>query len=244
MTLKVDRANRSFALVLLLVTALAASLAAIAVLSFNDDAPPKQLPFAKRFVLGVDNAFFPLDPGDSWLLKGEDADGKLRERVTVLDGYEEIEGVKAVVVKDVAYLNGELHEKTWDWYAQDAAGNVWYFGEDTAEYEDGKKVSEEGSWKHGVDGAHAGLFMPAEPELGMAGMQEGFPGEAEDMFWVLDRAKVTVPAGKFKQALRVLEFNPLDPRVFEVKYYGPGVGLLSEQTITGPEERVELVKAE
>ena len=73
----------------------------------------------------------------------------------------EILGIQTTVVHDVVRERGHLIENTWDWYAQDACGNVWYLGENTKEYENGVVVSTEGSWEAGVDGAQPGVIVPA-----------------------------------------------------------------------------------
>jgi hypothetical protein len=122
---------------------------------------------------------------------------------------------------------GKLIEKTYDWFAQDNKGTVWYFGEDTKEYENGKVVSTKGSWEAGVDGAKPGILMPAEPKVGHSYHQEYYPGEAMDMARVLSfDASVRVPYGSFDHVLETKEWTPLQPGFFEKKYYVRGVGPL------------------
>ena len=123
--------------------------------------------------------------------------------------------------------DGNLTEKTFDYYAQDKKGNVWYFGEDTKEYENGKVVSTKGSWEAGVDGAKPGFIMQADPKVGETYRQEYYEGEAEDMAKVLSLSEsVTVPYGSFDQVLVTKEWTPLEPGLVEHKYYAPGVGPL------------------
>ena len=133
-----------------------------------------------NFVRVVDNPYFPLKPGTRFVYFGEE-DGEAEKNVTVVThDRKEILGISAIVVLDQVFVHGELKEKTFDWYAQDRNGNVWYLGEDTKEFEDGKVVSTEGSWEAGVDGAEAGIIMPAHPQVGQHYHQEFFEGEAED----------------------------------------------------------------
>ncbi|MEZ5194173.1 MAG: hypothetical protein R2734_17965 [Nocardioides sp.] len=115
-------------------------------------------------------------------------------------------GIEATVVHDVARENGEVIEDTYDWYAQDRTGTVWYLGEDTTSY-DGGQVSHEGSWEAGVDGAYAGIAMPADPELGAPYRQEYLRGSAEDQGVVLDvRGKVTVGSQLYRRVLMTRDY--------------------------------------
>jgi hypothetical protein len=124
------------------------------------------------------------------------------------------------VVLDRVFLNGELKEKTFDWYAQDKEGNVWYFGEDTKEYDNGRVVSTAGSFEAGKNGAKAGIIMRVHPKVGQTTPQEFAPGVAEDKARVLDlNATITVPYGTFTHCLKQEEFTPLEPDALENKYY-------------------------
>ena len=121
--------------------------------------------------------------------------------------------------------DGKLIEKTYDWFAQDKEGTVWYFGEDTKEYENGKVVSTKGSWEAGVDGAKPGIIMQADPKVGQFLPPGVLPGEAEDMAKVLSlNESVTVPYGSFDHVLVTREWTPLQPGFYEKKYYARGVG--------------------
>jgi len=134
-------------------------------------------------------------------------------------------GVECVVVRDTAWEGGELIERTFDWYAQDQEGTVWYFGEDTKEYRNGKVTSTGGSWEAGVDGAQPGIIMQANPKAGLSYRQEYYEGEAEDKAQVVSvNESVTVPYGSFDHVLKTKEWTPLEPGLVEHKYYAPGVG--------------------
>ena len=152
-------------------------------------------PAASDFVDVVDNPWMPWKPGTRWRFVGQTADGTEVTLVTVSDSTKVVDGVRTTVVHDVVRLDGRLLEDTYDWYAQDATGNVWYFGEATKEY-DGDRVDSSGSWEAGVDGARAGIVMKAHPRVGDAYRQEYYPGEAEDEARVVATdATATVPYG-------------------------------------------------
>ncbi len=191
-----------------------------------------------NFVRKIDNPYMPLEPGTVYVVKGEDLIGRFK----VTDRKREIAGVRTIVVKDVEFVEGKLEEKTFDYFAQDKAGNVWYFGEDTAQYENGKKVGAEGSWLAGVDGAKPGIVMLADPKVGLTYSQENAPGVAEDKARVVSlHAKASVPYGRFEDVLKTSEFSPIEPDLQEFKFYAPGIGqLLTIDKLTG--EREELVR--
>ncbi len=176
-----------------------------------------------NFVDKIDNKYFPLEPGTTFVYEG----GAQHGEMTVTSDTKEIMGVECVVVDHKEWEAGKLIERTYDWFAQDKEGTVWYFGEDTKEYEDGKVVSTKGSWEAGVDGAKPGIIMPADPKVGEIYRQEYYPGEAMDMAKVLNLdASVTVPYGSFDHALETREWTPLQPGFSERKYYVRGVGPL------------------
>jgi hypothetical protein len=177
-----------------------------------------------------------------WVYESETEDGLERIVVEVTDDTRVVMGVETVVVRDTVTLDGEVIEDTYDWFAQDDDGNVWYFGEDTTAFEDGEE-STEGSWEAGVDGAHPGIVMFADPEPGDPYYQEFYEGEAEDMGQVLETGKhVSVPAGEFDDVVVTKDWTPLEPDVVENKYYAPGVGVVLEIHVEGGDERVELVE--
>jgi len=183
----------------------------------------------------IDNPYWPLARGSHWVYSETDGEGNVDQvDVTVLDQTKEILGIQATVVHDVVSLKGEPLEDTFDWYAQDASGNVWYMGEDTKELENGKVTSTEGSWEAGVGGAQAGVIMPADPQPGMAYRQEWWTGQAEDTAEVVSVGEsVTVPAGTYDHLLRTRERTALEPDVVEEKLYASGVGEVAATQTSG-----------
>ena len=191
-----------------------------------------------NFTTTIDNPYLPLIPGTRWVYEG----GNERVEVVVTNETRLVDGIEAVVVHDTAYEDGEMVEDTFDWFAQDLDGNVWYLGEDTAEYENGKIINHAGAWEHGVDGAYAGIVMPAAPEVGDVYRQEFLVGEAEDMFEVVDIAgRASVPFGDYEGLVVTHDWSPLEPDIIEQKYYARGVGLVLAEKIAGGDGREELV---
>jgi hypothetical protein len=197
---------------------------------------------AADFVDGVDHPYFPLSPGSTWIYEGEEGGDTERVEVVVTPHRKEILGISAVVVRDTVYVNGELVEDTYDWFAQDRDGNVWYLGEDTKDYENGEVVSTEGAWEAGVDGAQPGIVMPADPQVGDAYRQEFSAGAAEDMGEILRLdASESVPFGDFDGLLVTEDWTPLEPDVVENKYYARGIGNVLEIHTQGGAGRIELI---
>jgi hypothetical protein len=195
------------------------------------------------FVDVVDNRYHPLEPGTVRVYQGRSEGEREKTVVTVTDRTKEVMGVTTTVVRDQVFVAGELAEDTFDWFAQDRYGNVWYFGEVTAEYEGGKVVSREGSWEAGVDGAQPGIVMPGDPRIGETYRQEYYAGEAEDMGKVVRQGgSVTVPYGSFDDVLVTEDWTPLEPKLLENKYYAPGVGAVLERLIEGGDEILRLVE--
>jgi hypothetical protein len=225
-----------YSLVLLVVVA--ATGCASGSQSLPQGAEPANLD-AADFVERIDNPYWPMAPGSRWVYR---EDGQ-RVEVTVTDRTKEILGIRATVVHDVVTEDGELVEDTDDWYAQDKDGNVWYLGEATKEYENGKVKTTEGSWEAGVDGAEAGILLPGEPEVGMAYRQEYYKGEAEDRGEILSlEEKVEVPFGSFEGVLMTRDTTPLEPAVVEHKFYARGLGPVLAIGISGGSGREELVR--
>jgi hypothetical protein len=186
------------------------------------------------FVTCVDNRYFPLIPGTVYHQKETTEDGVEEVTVTVTNKVREILAIKATVIHDVARLDGEVKEDTYDWYAQDNRGNVWYLGEDTKEYENGK-ASTSGSWEAGVAGAKPGLAMLGEPRPGDMYYQEYAKGEAEDMGGVISMSEhVDVPQGSFDGVLKTGDYDPIDDQL-ENKWFAPGVGPVKTTTVVGSE---------
>jgi len=195
------------------------------------------------FSARVDNPWFPLRPGTVYVYRGVKDGKSARDVVTVTDRVKTIEGAPCAVVRDRLFLDRKLEERTTDWYSQDRHGNVWYFGEATAELDArGRVTTTEGSWQAGRDGAKAGIYMPARPVPGRFGRQEFYEGHAEDHFRVLSlRAAVRVPYTSSHRALLTKEWTPLEPGVVDHKLYVRGIGTVLEQTVKGGDERQELV---
>ncbi|MFL5981137.1 MAG: hypothetical protein ACJ74R_05460 [Gaiellaceae bacterium] len=194
------------------------------------------------FVSGVNNPWFPLEPGTTFVYTGRKDGERGRDVVTVTARTKQIRGVECIAVEDRLYAGGQLAERTTDWYAQDARGNVWYFGEATAELDKaGRVTSREGSWLAGIDGARAGIFMPAHPKPGTSFRQEYYKGQAEDHFQVLSvAANVITPYTASPRALLTKEWTPLEPDTLDHKLYVRGIGLVREETIRGGDELWEL----
>jgi hypothetical protein len=187
----------------------------------------------------IDNPYFPLPVGRHWTYRVDNQ----RDVVTVTDQTKLIaNGVTARVVHDVVTEKGAPTEVTDDYYAQDAKGNVWYVGEATTTYEHGKPSSTEGSFEAGVDGAQAGIIMPAHPKVGMRYRQEFFKGHAEDRAKIVSlNERVKVPLGRYRHTLMTLETSPLEPDVLEAKFYARGVGQVLAVDLSGDSTRELLV---
>jgi hypothetical protein len=196
-----------------------------------------------EFTSEIDNPWMPLRVGSRWVYRETDGEGgEQTVEVTVLDETREVMGIEVRVVHDLVTEDGEPVEDTGDWYAQDADGNVWYFGEDTKELENGKVATTAGSWEAGVDGAQPGILVPAEPEDGMTYRQEHYEGEAEDAAEVLSLdEKVEVPFGSYDGVLMTKDYTPLEPEILEHKFYARGVGMVLALAISGGSDREELV---
>lgn len=197
-------------------------------------APEGPLPAPSGWSATVDHPFFPLQPGTVFVYAPRDGTRGETDSVTVTRAKKVILGIPAIGVHDRTYVHGVLIEDTRDWYAQDKDGNVWYLGEDTREYRNGRVASTAGSWEAGRRGAQPGIIMKAHPRVGDTYRQEFLAGEAEDRARVLSLdEKVTVPCGRFRQVLLIEEWSPLEPGVKEHKYYARGVGLVLQRTAAG-----------
>jgi hypothetical protein len=190
------------------------------------------------------NSYFPLRPGTVTRLQGSDDGEHLRERVEITGRTKVIQGVRTTVATDVVHRrDGTLAERTADFYAADNKGNVWYFGENTATYdESGQLESREGTWRAGRHGAVVGMVMPADPGPTDAYRQEFWRGHAEDQGWIVDRdGHTTVPAGSYNHVLRGFEWTRLEPGVVSMKLYAPGIGIVKEKDVAGGDEVFTLV---
>ena len=195
-----------------------------------------------NFVDRITNPWLPYKPGSVWVYRGVKDGQTQKDIVRVLHQTKMILGVRCAVLTDIATHNGTLLEKTRDWYAQDRAGNVWYFGEATAAYSGGK-VDRSGSWQAGVHGAQPGIVMTAQPRVGDTHRQEYLRGQAEDQYWLVDlHQRVSVPFGTFNDAALTLEWSRLEPFVIDRKNYVKGIGVVREASAEGPHETANLVR--
>jgi hypothetical protein len=210
--------------------------------AFVEGAPFMPVIDPGNFVSGIDHPFFPMVPGARFIFDGDE-----HVEVEVLAETKMIMGITATVVRDRVYQNCELIEDTLDWYGQDRQGNVWYLGEETAEYENGEITTTAGSWEAGLDGALPGIVMLADPQATDIYRQEFYEGEAEDIGEVTAvTGSVSVPAGGWSgpDVLVTEEWTPLDPDVRERKIYARGFGIVRIKTIQGGDELTVLTSAE
>ena len=193
----------------------------------------------KNFTTTIDNPYFPFTPGTTFTYLSRN--GRIRDVFAVTHDTRVINRVTCVQVHDSVYTNDELTEDTLDFFAQDREGNVWYFGENTAEFENGLLATIEGSFLSGVNHDKAGIIMKAHPAPGDFYRQEFSLGNAEDFAENLNlNSRVVVPYGRFNNCLKSQETTPLEPDALEDKYYAPGVGnVLTVDRVTG--ERDELI---
>jgi hypothetical protein len=211
---------------------------------FGPGASYRPLVDPARFGPHVDNPWFPLPPGVTYVYEGFDSGHSSIDAFAPSRRTRVIDGVRTRVVHDRVYTDGVLSERTSDYYAQDRCGNVWYFGEDTAELDKGGHVtSREGTWHAGVHGAKPGVFMQARPQLHRRFRQEWAPPSAEDQFSVISRGHpVTVPYRHFRDALRTRETTAAEPGVVDRKVYVRGIGEVVERSVRGGHDRLVLVE--
>jgi hypothetical protein len=195
------------------------------------------------FTSPVKNPYFPITPGKVFVYRGTEGGDRLVEHLRVTQRTKTIQGVTTTVISDILFSNGVLGEKTTDWYANDNAGNVWYFGEKTATYRpNGQIESREGSWLAGVNGGVAGIIMPADPKPTDAYRQEFLVRHAEDQAWIVTRHEsATVPYGAVDEVVRSYEWTRLEPNVVSEKLYAPHLGIVQEGDIAGGTEFMQLV---
>ena len=216
---------------------------AVTIATTNSNTIPSPTVDPADFSSPQPNPYFPLVGGTVSRYRGTEDGERFRERIAVTDRTKRILGIDTAVIVDVLRVDGFVVERTEDWYAADNNGNVWYFGEETAEYDrTGEVISTAGSWEAGVDGARAGIIMPADPRPSDAYFQEFYRGEAEDQAWVVNRREeIRVPYGRVSDVIRTYEWSRLEPRVVVMKQFGPGLGIVRERVVAGGAERLELV---
>ncbi|MCB0528620.1 MAG: hypothetical protein KDC65_09115 [Saprospiraceae bacterium] len=204
----------------------------------DDSYQPVILPANFSNSTQLTNPYFTFETGKKYIYEGQTEDGLERVEVQRLADTREVLGITCVIVNDKVWLNGMLVEDTDDWYAQDNDGNVWYIGEDVDNLNpDGSVRDHAGAWEAGVDGARAGLAMPANPQAGMSYRQEYYFNHAEDEAEILETGlTITTPYGNFADCLKTREWTDLEPDVNENKFYAPGVGIVKSVNVTDNEE--------
>lgn len=190
----------------------------------------------------ITNKYFPAPPGKKYIYEGETPDGSERVVEQRLTETKVVMGITCIVVNFKAYLDEELIEEAWDWYAQDNNGNVWYFGEAVDNYDEGQLVDHDGAWQAGINGAQPGIIMPAHPYIGLQYREEYYPGVAEDEAAVIATGlHVEVPFGSFANCIQTKNWTALEPGVVESKFYAPGIGLVKEVNL---DDNAEIVLVE
>src|SRR5256714_386267 len=178
-----------------------------------------------RFINVVNNQYFPLPPGRTYVYEGHTAAGLEHSEFAVTHRTRQILGVTCIEVHDSVKTDGVLTEDTLDWFAQDVDGNVWYFGENTHELEDGLITTIDGTFMGGVNGDKPGIIMKAHPAVGDFYRQEFSLNNAEDFAQTLSLNEVvTTRARTFNHCLKSEETTPLEPDLLEDKFYAPGGG--------------------
>ena len=194
-----------------------------------------------NFVAAVDNRYFPLKPGTAFHYKGVKGTTPQTDDMVVTHQTKRILGVTCTVVRDTVSQHGRPLERTFDWYAQDKRGNVWYMGEYSLELQHGRFHRASDSWQAGVNGAKPGIIMRGNPRPGEVYRQEYAPPEALDQARVSEASgSVKVPVGAFKRTLTTVEYSPVEPQL-ERKIYVAGIGEIEEQVTQGGHERFQLV---
>lgn len=199
-------------------------------------------PKSDNFVQGIDNPYYPLTPGSRWVYEASiPGGGTERIEIEVFQETRQVMGVEATIVRDTVTVDGQIVEDTFDWYAQDTEGNVWYLGEEVDNYQNGVVVDHAGSWEWGVDGALPGIIMWANPaaHVGEEYFQEYYIGQAEDKGQVLSvKESITVPFGSFENVVQTFDFSSLDPDIQSHKFYAAGIGTIKEIELGTGEEVV------
>ncbi len=189
-----------------------------------------------NFTTAVTNPWLPLTPGTVMNYSGNLVGSPAGLTVTVTDKTRKIAGVECLVVEELVSQGGRPTDRTIAYYAQDRAGNVWYFGEDVQELAENGDVAKVEGWKTGIDGAIPSLVMEAIPVQGHALVNTYTNDHAE----VVSLSKpVKTPSGTYPDALQTKEWTPDEPNVLANKYYVQGIGMVREVVVQGdPEEFV------
>lgn len=183
----------------------------------------------KTFLSEGRNRYFILEPGHQLVLKGNEDGEKVDLIITVLNETKKIDGVETRVVEERESHNGKLAEVSRNYFAIGKDfGTIYYFGEDVDVFARGK-VTHDGSWHSGVDGAKFGVMIPGEIKIGAKYYQERAPKIALDRGENISTSEIAkMPAGEFEHCLKVKETSPLEPKTVEYKLYAPNVGLIRD----------------
>ena len=181
------------------------------------------------------NSYFILEPGHKLILENDVGQGseQLQLVITVQNETKIVNGTETRIVEERETEDGELVEISRNYFAVCRPSNdIYYFGEEVDNYEDGEIVNHEGAWLAGIDNARAGMIMPGKVEIGLKHYQEVAPGIAEDRAEIISlNDTLDTPAGEFANVLKTEETNPLKPEEKEFKYYAPGIGLIQDETL-------------
>ena len=242
---------RSSAAVGIAVSALVGVLAPADASSASAPPPPRWVLHGKyaptidpaSFVAKVNNRYFPLKPGTAFHFRGVRDSTAQTDDMVVTHQVKRVLGVRCTVVRDTVSEHGGPVERTFDWYAQDKQGNVWYMGEDSLELKNGRFVRASDSWQAGVKGAKPGIIMRGTPRAGAVYRQEYYPpGGAFDQARVLGLSdSIRVSAGTFRRPLVTIEWSSVEPQL-EKKYYVAGIGEVMEKVVAGGHEQFQLAK--
>ncbi len=193
----------------------------------------------------ITNSNFALSVGKKFVVEAATKEGLERIEIFIPGWTKEVLGVQTLVYWDRVYVDGELVEDTRDYLAQHKNGDVWYFGENVDNYEEGKLVDHDGSWVAGVDGAKPGIWIKGTHTAGDSYRQELYPGKAEDMRDVVAVGQTVKTKKKtYTNCVQMYDWTPLDAESKEHKYYCPEAGALVLEKHLVKGETAELVALE
>ncbi|MDJ0842172.1 MAG: hypothetical protein QNK37_37070 [Acidobacteriota bacterium] len=205
--------------------------------TFTQDFRIEDRTFAHRLdAFTPGNPYFLLEPGWWVALEGQEADDEgeletIRMEITVLDETQMVNGVLTRVVEEREWVDGELAEVSRNFHAIClTTGDVFYFGEEVEDYEDGVLVGSEGEWLAGEDGAMPGIIMPGSILIGARYMQEIAPeDDAMDRGEIIDIIDVTLAGQEFEDVVVIRDTSALEPEdEGDIKYFAPGIGQIKD----------------
>lgn len=238
--------KRNFSGLTLIALALVAVIAIVGLATMQagrmDEEPEftSEFPFLKcdKFATIGFNPYWVLIPGYQLILEGEEDGESIRVEISVLWKTKNVRipgigRIRTRIIEEREWVDDELVEVSRNYFAINRRTNdVFYFGEDVDDYEDGEIVGHEGAWLAGEDGAMPGIIMPGSFLLGARYYQEVAPGVAMDRGEnVATGLTVDTPAGEFDGCVEVLETTPLEPGEESVKMYAPGIGLIFDDDL-------------